>query len=301
MGFRTLDIGKECEIHIKDGQLEISMDEGRVYIPIEDLNQITAHGANIRLSTMDLSILTSSGVAFTTMDDKYLPTAIVLPFDGNSRQSAVMHKQVSTDSFIYKRLWIEIIRKKIINQATVLRLLHKEGAETIEDYAININDENVDYNEAIAAKKYFESYQLGLNRREESPINSKLNYGYAVVRSCIARSLVTSGFHPSFGIHHSNQTNAFNLADDLIEPFRPCVDLLAKKTESESVRLSKEERREMSSILYNACICDNTKISITTAVDMMVESLKRIIMDDSNEELVLPRVLPIEILEGVSE
>ena len=83
-------------------------------------------------------------------------------------------------------------------------------------YVFSISDDNVDYNEALAAKDYFSQYHEGLNRRVEEPINSRLNYGYAVVRSAIARKLVATGFHTAFGIHHDNQLNAFNLADDLI-------------------------------------------------------------------------------------
>ncbi len=84
---------------------------------------------------------------------------------------------------------------------------------------------NVDYNESLASKEYFSYYHEGFNRRTEDPINSRLNYGYAVVRSAIARKLVATGFHPTFGIHQDSQLNAFNLADDLIEPYRAIVDL----------------------------------------------------------------------------
>ena len=98
MGFRTLEISQASEIHIRNGQLEVTSKEGTVLIPIEDLNQITVHGANIRLSTMDLSILVQNKVSLMTLDQKYLPTAIVLPFEGHTRQSKLMHAQVHIDS-----------------------------------------------------------------------------------------------------------------------------------------------------------------------------------------------------------
>lgn len=101
-----------------------------------------------------------------------------------------------------------------------------KGAERIAEYVESVNKDNVDYNESLAAKDYFSYYHEGFNRRTEDPINSRLNYGYAVVRSAIARKLVTAGFHPTFGMHHDNQLNAFNLADDLIEPYRAIVDLV---------------------------------------------------------------------------
>lgn len=301
MGFRTLDIGNAAEIHIKNSQLEITQEDGTVQIPVEDLTQIIAHGANIRLSTMDLSILSQNKVSLITLDNKYLPTAIVLPFEGNTRQSKVMHAQVNASSEIYNKLWFQIIRKKIQNQAQVLSILQRNGGEKILQYVNRLSLTNMDTIEALAAKEYFELFHTGLNRRIEDPINSRLNYGYAIVRSAIARSLVAVGFHPTFGIHHNSQLNAFNLADDLIEPYRAIVDVTVFQNQGESILLSRKERHDIAHVLHNACIVDRMKINIQSAIDAMCESLKRIILNDSNEELLLPNILPIESLEGITE
>lgn len=106
MGFRTIEISQSAEIHIKEGQLEVTTQEVVALIPIEDLSQIMVHGANIRLSTMDLSILSQNKVAVMTLDEKYLPTAIVLPFEGHARQSKLMHAQVSAKEDKYLELWL---------------------------------------------------------------------------------------------------------------------------------------------------------------------------------------------------
>lgn len=301
MGFRTLEISQACEIHIKNGQLEITSNDGIALIPIEDLGQILVHGANIRLSTMDLSILTQNKVAITTLDEKYLPTAIVLPFEGHARQSKLMHAQVSTSRDKYLKLWIQITARKIKNQSRVLSILGLSHAEVIAGYATSILPENVDFNESLAAKEYFAAFHEGLNRRSDDPINSRLNYGYAVVRSHIARSLSATGFHPTFGIHHNSQLNAFNLADDLIEPYRAIVDLVAHNNIGSNVILNKNERRELAHVLHNACVINGTKVNVMTAIDMMCESLKRIILEKSEEDLQLPTVLPIESMEGITE
>lgn len=116
----------------------------------------------------------------------------------------------------------------------------------------------------------------------------------AVVRSTIARSLVSAGFHPTFGIHHDSQLNAFNLADDLIEPYRAIVDIVSHENIGSNVQLSKNERKSIAHVIHNACIIDKAKINVMSAIDIMVESLKRIILDKSYEELKLPLVLPIE-------
>ena len=301
MAFRTLEISNAAEIHIKEGQLEISNEEGTVLIPIEDISLIMAHGANIRLSTMDMSILSQNKVAVLTLDEKYLPTAITLPFEGHTRQSKLMHAQVETTDEIYRRLWFRITKFKISNQSRNLSILGLDGAEKIAAYAEVLTVENVDYSEALAAKEYFSFYHTGLNRRSDDPVNSRLNYGYAVVRSAIARSLVATGFHPTFGIHHDSQLNAFNLADDLIEPFRAMVDQVAFYNMGANEKLSKAERRELAHVLHNACMLDGVKMNILSAIDEMCESLKRIILDKSDEELKLPVILPIESMEGITE
>lgn len=301
MGFRTLEIASACEIHIKEGQLEITSEDGTAQIPLEDLTQIMVHGANIRLSTMDLSILSQNKVALMTLDEKYLPTAILLPFEGHARQSKLMHAQIATSGAVYLDLWVQIIRQKIDNQSRALSIMGMEGSDVVAKYIDKITSENVDISEASAAKEYFSHYHEGLNRRSDDPVNSRLNYGYAVVRSAIARSLVAAGFHPTFGIHHDSQLNAFNLADDLIEPYRAIVDIVAHENIGSNVQLTKNERREIAHVLHNACMMDGTKVNVLSAIDDMVESLKRIILDKSEEKLKLPIVLPIESLEGITE
>ena len=301
MSFRTLEISQAAEIHIHEGQLEVSTEEGRISIPIEDLSQIMMHGANIRISTMDLSILAQHKVAVMTLDEKYLPTAIVLPFEGHTRQSKLMHAQVNTSQEKYKDLWEQIIKRKIGNQARALTIMGMELAETVMAYAEKIGIDKVDVVEAQAAKTYFSGYHEGLNRRVEDPVNSRLNYGYAVVRSAIARGLVVAGFHPAFGIHHNSQLNAFNLADDLIEPFRPIVDVVVHRNIGSSLRLSKTERREIAHVLHNACMVDGIKVNVLTAIEIMCESLKRIILEESSETMKLPIVLPNESMEGITE
>ncbi len=276
MPFRTIEITKPAEIHVNFGQLEI-MQEEKIIVPIEDLYQITAIGPNIRLSTMDLSILSQSNFSIMTLDDKYPPTAIVLPFSGNSRQSQLMHFQVNFSREKYLSIWKQIIQRKIGNQARNLTLLGLNGSETIASYSRDVCNDNIDYIEALAAKDYFQEYHKGLNRRGNDPSNSRLNYGYAIVRSTIARALVCTGFHPAFGIHHNNQLNAFNLADDLIEPYRAMVDQVAYYNLGPNEHLSKMERKELAGVLFNACMIEGKIINIISAIELMCESLKRII------------------------
>jgi len=192
-------------------------------------------------------------------------------------------------------------KAKIGNQARNLALLGLNGSETIARYSRDVCDNNVDCIEALAAKEYFQEYYKGLNRRGDDPVNSRLNYGYAIVRSAIARTLVCTGFHPAFGIHHNNQLNAFNLADDLIEPYRAMVDQVAYYNLGPNEHLNKIERKNLSGVLFNACMIGKTKTNIISAIELMCESLKRIILDDSEENLKLPTILAIEKKEDITE
>ncbi len=301
MALRTVEITRPAEIHIQNGQLIVAQESGTATIPIEDIAQITTIGPGIRLSTMDLSILVQHKVALTTLDQKYLPTAIVLPFEGNARQSRLIHQQVKLDDAKYLELWSQIIQRKIDNQARALSILGFDGVEMVAQYGITLSVKNVDSHEALAAKEYFTHYHEGLNRRSSDPINSRLNYGYAVVRSAIARAVVAVGCHPAFGIHHNSQLNPFNLVDDLIEPYRPMVDLVAHQNIGPSETLNRSERRALASVLHNACLINGTKTSILSAIANTAESFKRILNDGSREELVLPTILPIEEIEVISE
>ncbi len=301
MSFRIVEISKPAEIHIKNRQLEIMQEEGTVYVPIEDIVHIIVSGPNIRLSTMDLLVLNQNKIVVTILDKKFLPSSFVLPFEGNVRQSKFMHKQTEFSKDGYRRLWIQIVCKKITNQARALMMLGMGEAEKVGKYARKIDLGNVDYHESLAAKEYFALFHNGLKRRSDAPINSRLNYGYAVVRGAIAREIVCVGLHPAFGLHHNNQLNYFNLADDLIEPFRPIVDMLACGLDSTNELLSREERRALACVLYNACMINDRKMSVLEAIGEVCESLKRIIGEDSAEDLHLPDILPTELLDRITE
>ncbi len=145
MGFRTLEISHAAEMHIKEGQLEITTDDGVTVVPIEDLNQIMVHGANIRLFTMDLSILSQNEVVLMTLDDRYLPTAIVLHFEGHARQSKLMHAQVNTAYEKYMEIWIDIVKQKISNQSRAFSIMGLDGAEKIAEYVAAVDEENVNH------------------------------------------------------------------------------------------------------------------------------------------------------------
>ncbi len=300
MGFRTLEISTSAEIHVRKSQLEITNQDGIIMIPLEDLTTIVCSGANIRMSTMAQAQIAEAGISLMIIDEKYHPSCMLVPIRSNVRQALVMRNQIMLNSDVKDQIWKQIIMRKIENQARALTLLGRDGSEKILRYTSTASDE-IDAIEANAAKDYFHYLHPGLNRRNDDPVNSCLNYGYAVIRNAIIRAVILAGFQPALGIHHDNYLNAFNLADDLIEPWRAMVDLIALRDPGTSTVLSRSKRKEIAMVLHHACMVNDTKVSVLSGIDEMVGSFRNRIVTGDASNLKLPIILPIEVLEAVKE
>ncbi len=298
MGFRCLELSTPAEIHIHRNQLTIEQQDTSFTIPVEDLDIVIASGSNIRLSTMDISILAENNVLFMTIGKDYLPTSMTLTFRSSSRRSLIMRRQLELPKRRTNRLWDDIIRAKIMNQADALRLLDIPGSEDVRRLIGKVSHGDRRNAEAQAAALYFQLYHPGLNRRVPLPVNSCLNYSYSVLRSAVARSAAAHGFLLSFGIHHRSMLNQFNLADDLIEPFRPFADLIAFSTVNSNVVLSKEQKRCLMSVLYMECTIDRMHTTVTNAIDIMIDSVKRYVMDEADTLSMPSIILPGKELES---
>lgn len=301
MSYRTLEISKPAEIHVKKGQLEITNSEGMVSVPLCDLATIVCSGANIRMSTMAQAQIAENGISLMIINAKYRPACILLPTESNARQTLFMRKQVTMTADDKNQIWTELISRKIENQARALKLLGKEGEEKVLKYAEGITEETVDAREANAAKEYFYHLHPGLKRRTESPINSCMNYGYAVIRNAIIRAVFLAGLQPAIGLHHDNYLNAFNLADDLIEPWRPLVDLIAIEDPGDSVILDRKRRRKLAMVLHQACLIEGMKMPVLEGIGEMVTSFRNRIVIDKTIELKLPDVIAPELIEAIKE
>lgn len=301
MAFRTVEINQPAELHVDEGQLTIQRETDTLRIPVEDISCLILNGPAIRISSLGLSILAEREVAVTVCGRDYRPAATIQPLVANARQSAVAKKQVALSQCLNDEIWKRVVQRKIENQACVLNLLGLEGAVKVGIWASDILPGDPENREGSAALTYFPLLYPGLNRRTDDPFNSLLNYGYSIVRAAIAKAIVASGMLPGFGLHHRSQLNAFNLADDLIEPFRAMVDIVAPPLLSTNVRLTKEQRHELVGVLHNACIIHGMKTSIANAIEVEVDSLRRVIETDDVDLLLLPTVLLPQKMEGVSE
>ena len=246
---RIIDISENPSRLSIENQLLVIQSQGQpLYtVPVQDVAAIVISNPGVSLTHAVISALAQAGGMLISCDHKKIPAAMVLPLSGHFVQTERFAIQAAVKAPVKKRLWQEIIQAKIRSQATVLKQLGKSHTK-LKLLATKVKSGDPKNIEAWAARLYWRSLFGAAFIRDATAIdqNRYLNYGYAVLRAIVARALCGVGLHPSFGIKHHNRYNAFSLADDLMEPFRPIVDLvvaaqLAKEsTTSELTRVQKQ-------------------------------------------------------------
>ena len=208
-------------------------------VPFEDIAVIVLNHREITLTHPVLSACGEYGIALYATGDNHQPNGVFMPFLSHSRATRIMRLQLDIDKPKTKRAWAEVVKVKISNQARCLRLAYpsplpspprgegnKVDAERLESYVSRVRSGDTENMEAQASSYYFpQLFGKGFHRAKECWVNAALDYGYAVIRGAITRALVAHGFQPNIGLFHRSEQNAFNLADDLIEPYRALVDL----------------------------------------------------------------------------
>ncbi len=293
MAWRGLHLTKPTRLSLADGQIVVGQEDGDVRVPLEDLAWIVLDAPQSTLTGSLLSACTSAGIALIATDERHTPSGVLLPFHSHFRQGEIAHRQAEMSAPMKKRLWQKLVRAKIENQAAVLMAKDRGGSQALREMVHLVGSGDPENVEARAARHYWSELWPEFRREDGGDKRNKLlNYGYAVVRSGVARSLVAAGLLPAFGLNHASVTNAFNLADDLLEPFRPFVDALAwKLTEGRPSRadLSIDDRRAMASVLLTAAVIADGTVTLLVAAELAAESLVRAIEGSSAELLELPR------------
>ncbi len=235
MSFRTVIVKERSKLDLKMGYLVSRNQEGetRVYIP--EISCLILESTSLSLTTALLSELVKNNVAIILCDEKHNPESQVLPYYGSYNTSKKLMQQQTWQEKTKQSIWKAIIEQKIEKQAKVLELFDKKNEATLLLlYAHNVKINDKTNREGHAAKVYFNAlFGLDFARREDSKINTALNYGYALLLSCFNREVVSSGYATQLGIWHKNEFNNFNLASDLMEPFRPIVDNMVLKLDAE--------------------------------------------------------------------
>ena len=243
---RTLCFTNPAYLSLKDRQMVIRLPEVEKSdmpdvlkkesvrtIPVEDIGVVVLDNRQITITHGLLEALLENNCSIVTCDSRSMPVGLMLPLCGNTVQSERFRDQLDASVPLKKQLWQQTVKVKIDNQAAVLAAC--AGAETgcMRRWSADVRSGDPDNLEGRAAAYYWKSLFAGVpglsgftRDRQGIPPNNLLNYGYAILRAVIARSLVSSGLLPTLGIHHHNRYNAYCLADDVMEPYRPLVDSL---------------------------------------------------------------------------
>lgn len=295
MTWKTLIFSTPCKLYIKNFQLvyEPSNNEEIVHIPIEDIGAIMLENQQITLTNYMLSLCSDSNITIYTCDKKHQPVGVLLPFYQHSRTTKIALSQVEMKEPLKKKLWQRIIKQKIINQSNVIKLLFEN--DELDFYVNKVSSGDTKNIEAYVAKKYWQLLFDNFKRHSDCKYNAALNYGYAIVRGCIAKYIAASGLIPCLGIHHCNELNAFNLTEDLIEPFRPFIDLMVSNMDiNADEELNKEDKTYLISILNRQCQYKNEQITVRNACENICKSFVNAITENNSDKLELPSFIEVK-------
>jgi CRISPR-associated protein Cas1 len=279
---RTLYFGNPAHLSTENLQLVVKQAETaqKITIPIEDLGMVVLDHAQISITQPLLAQLAENKVSVLTCNARHVPIALMLPMEGNVLAQKYQQAQLSASEPLKKQLWAQTVKAKILHQAFVLKQQNLPQ-ENMLQWAEEIKSGDSTNLEARAAayywKQIFENPHFIRDRQGNFP-NSFLNYGYAVLRAMTARSLVCAGLLPSVGIHHKNQYNAYCLADDVMEPYRPYVDALvldwiAKYPDAEE--LDKDAKAHLLQIATLDVSIQKNKSPLMHALDVSSTSLRK--------------------------
>jgi len=285
---KTLYFGSPYYLRMRDEQLIVELTEAKELlekdksrsIPIEDIGVVILDHWQITITQPLINKLLENNVALITCDNKHLPIGLMLNLNGNSLQAKRFQHQLESTLPLRKQMWQQTVKQKIANQASILGL-HGVNTDPLEYFEKNTKSGDPDNYEGRAAAYYwqhfFQGYVADFTRgREDEHPNDLLNYGYAILRAVVARSLVASGLIPSLGIHHRNQYNAYCLADDIMEPYRPYVDktiLQWVKTNPKDLSLNKKAKEQLLSIPVIDVTIDGQSSPLMNAVQRTTASV----------------------------
>lgn len=237
---------EQMVIHTKEAP------DTRKSVPIEDIGVVVLEHQQTTVTLPLLNALSDNNVAVILCGDNRMPNAMLLNLDSNKTQGESYRAQVEASEPLKKGIWKQVVEAKIRNQAALLRKLGRDG-DRLKPCYMQVKSGDTDNREGMAARIYWPELfgREFVRSREGAEPNNLLNYGYTILRAAVARALMGSGLLPAFGIFHRNRYNAFPLADDVMEPYRPFVDELVYRLYTEGkTQLTREVKGELLRILF---------------------------------------------------
>ena len=291
---QTLMFTSPVALSLKYGQLAVkSLDDDKTLTrPVEDIGILVIDNPMISLTIPLLNELVANNVAVVICDKKQMPQAMLQPLAGNTTLQESYKYQIEAAAQLKKQMWKQLVVAKIKNQAALLDRFGKDG-KMLKPFYANVKSGDTDNREGAAARVYWSQlFENGFKReREGDSPNQFLNYGYTILRAAVSRALVGSGLYPAFGIFHRNRYNAFPLADDVMEPYRPFVDEVVYSIcqDGEVIDLDKNVKSRLLRVLFSDVKIGRMMRPLEVALSLTTASMVKMFKGDS-QKLSLPQM-----------
>jgi len=292
MSWKTIIFTNSGTLHIKNYQLVYQADDSNesITIPMEDIGTIILENPQITITNYMLSLCSEYKITVLTCDKKHKPIGILTPFYQHSRNTKIALAHINIKESLKKQLWQKIIKQKIKNQSDVIKILFNDNR--LDNYINKVQSGDNKNVEGQVSKIYWQLLFNNFKRHSSDKYNSALDYGYAILRSSISKYIASSGLIPCLGVHHCNELNPFNLTEDLIEAFRPFVDLMVCKMEIDSNSdLTKSDKLYLLSILTKQCQYKGEQITIQNACENVCKTFVKTILEKDVKLLELPEFI----------
>lgn len=292
MVWRSVVINQPAKLKREHFSLVVEQEQS-ARVPFEDIAVIVLNNPEITLTHPVLSACADYGIGLFATGQNHQPSGVFLPFLSHTRATRMLRLQLDIDKPTAKRAWARIVQTKIWNQAECMKLLGAGDHERLESYARRVRSGDSGRMEAQASAYYFpQIFGRSFHRSQEGWTNAALDYGYAIMRGACARALVAHGLLPTLGLFHSSEQNAFNLADDLIEPYRSVVDLhvATNRRTQEEAQLSPPDKAALIGLLNVDILMPRGMMTVLASIEQAAEALVRVYDGGSEEVLELPRL-----------
>jgi len=293
---RILDMASEpAHLSVRDGLLVVRQhDKGETTIPFEEVAVLVVSHRQVAYTHSVFAELAKHGGVFVACDERHIPVGLLSPLEGHHLQAERFARQADASTPLKKRLWQQVVRAKVSAQGNLLQALHQNDHGLIA-MASRVKSGDSDNIEGQAARRYWPvlfgdaSFKRDHEREDQ---NKLLNYGYSVLRAMTARAVCASGLHPTLGLHHHNRYDAYCLADDLMEPYRPVVDAIVAVLvlqRGSDIQLDREIKRELLNALGGRVKMGNEERTIFDALGKTCASLAKA-YEGKTQKLLLPQV-----------
>lgn len=276
---RTLLFASPCRLTLRNQQLVVENHEsGEIRtVPVEDIGFVLIENQQVTITIPALNALSENNCAVVFCDVRHMPASMLMNLEANTVQAETYKYQIDASEPLKKNLWKQIVEKKIVNQARLLTELGKDG-DRLKPFYSNVKSGDTDNREGIAARLYWTALfgEEFCRAREGGEPNPLLNYGYSILRAAMSRAIMGSGLYPAFGLFHKNRYNAFPLADDLMEPYRPYVDQCVYSIYRDGVTdLTTIVKQQLLSLLFADVQFDEVVRPLQMGLTMTTASLVR--------------------------